>query len=52
MDNQGPLAEPEPLSIEQQLNLKDRELFQKAWGFKAERLTDEEILIATKLGHL
>jgi len=52
MDNQGPLAEPEPLSIEQQLDLKDRELFLKTWSLKEEPPTDEEILMATKLGHL
>ena len=52
MDKQAPVAEPAPLSIEQQLDLKDRELFLKAWGLREESLTDEEILMATKLGHL
>ena len=31
---------------------EDKELFLKAWGLKEELLTDEEILMATKLGHL
>ena len=52
IDKQAPLAEPEPLSMEQQLDVKDREPFLKAWGLKEELLTDEEILMATKLGHL
>ena len=52
MGKQAPLAEPEPLSMEQQLDLKDRELFLNAWGLREESLTDEEILMATKLGHL
>ena len=52
MDKQAPLAEPEPLSVEHQLNLEDKGLFLKAWGLKEELLTDEEILMAIKLGHL
>jgi hypothetical protein len=51
MGNQGPLAEPEPLSMEEHLDLEDKELFQKAWGLKAERLSDEDILLAIELGH-
>jgi len=38
--------------MEEQLDLKDRELFLNVLDLKEELLTDEEILMATKLGHL
>ena len=51
MDNQGPLAEPEPPSMEEHLDLEDKELLQKAWDLKQDLLADEDILMAIKLGH-
>ena len=54
MGKAWPFAEPEQDldCLEHQLNLEDKGLFLKAWGLKEELLTDEEILMAIKLGHL
>ena len=38
--------------MQEQLDPKDKELFLKSWNLKEGELTDQEILMAIKLGQL
>lgn len=37
--------------LSSELDPKDKELFLKVWGFREGEISDEEILMAIKLGH-
>jgi hypothetical protein len=37
--------------MSEELTPEDKELFLKVWGLQEGELTDEEILLAIKLGH-